>query len=188
MENREKIEATDHDMLVPDCSPHPPTSLDLSGEVGWPCYFLLWLKDYILETYMLLAEVGVGQQALVTLVKTTRFCSGRGVKRGRKQNDEYFGIELGRERNRRKMEKTFKGKRLGDRKKERERRKSKKESKNVGIDKRKENVQVNRKERTIDTQRETNKKWAASCGALGRAVASYTRQPRFESSHLLNLK
>ena len=95
---------------------------------------------------------------MVTLVKTTRFCSGRGVKRGRKQNDEYFGIELGRERNRRKMEKTFKGKRLGDRKKERERRKSKKESKNVGIDKRKENVQVNRKERTIDTQRETNKK------------------------------
>ena len=41
--------------------PHPPTSLDLSGEVGWPCYFLLWLKDYILETYMLLAELGVGQ-------------------------------------------------------------------------------------------------------------------------------
>ena len=61
MENREKSEATDHDMLVPDCSPHPPTSLVLSGEVGWPCYFLLWLKDYILETYMLLAELGVGQ-------------------------------------------------------------------------------------------------------------------------------
>ena len=48
-----------HNMVAPKCS---PSTSNFSGKVssnlalGLSSYFLFWLKDYLLETYMLLAE------------------------------------------------------------------------------------------------------------------------------------